>query len=406
MSDTEIDHSNSEVIRIAARGDGVTRDGQHIPMAAPGDRLDPAGGLIWGQHHQTPPCPHFDECGGCDLQHLDDETLADFVRDRVVGALAGKDVIPSEVRPVHLSPRASRRRATLAFQRDKSRLTMGFHSSGSHRIVDVKQCLIVTSRLHDIILALRGLLKSWPQKRMSGAVELTEVNQGIDLLISGLTLDNLAAHEALNDFAQSHKLARLAVDQGYGPETLWEPDPVTISFARLPVNFPHRAFLQPTIDGELALVKAAKEAVGEAQLVADLFSGIGTFAFHLSDKNRKIYAAEAARDSLLALKNAANRAQLQIFAEHRDLFRNPLRPEELNRFDVVVLDPPRAGAQDQVRQLASSEVNRICYISCNPATFARDAKVLCDAGYRLQTIWPVGQFRWSTHVELASLFVR
>ncbi|MGB6186418.1 MAG: class I SAM-dependent RNA methyltransferase, partial [Sphingopyxis granuli] len=139
--------------------------------------------------------------------------------------------------------------------------------------------------------------------------------------------------------------------------------------------------------------------------VADLFAGIGTFALSVQ-AGRKLYAAEGARDALLALTGAANRARALVATEHRDLFRRPLIPAELNRFGAVILDPPRAGAEEQVQQLAASTVPAIAYVSCNPASFARDAKRLVAGGYRLDWVQPVGQFRWSTHVELAARFMK
>jgi 23S rRNA (uracil1939-C5)-methyltransferase len=180
---------------------------------------------------------------------------------------------------------------------------------------------------------------------------------------------------------------------------------VTISFGGVPVAFPPFSFLQATPDGEAALVGEALSAMPPQGAVADLFCGLGTFALALGTE-RPIYAAEAARDLVLALKSAGNRAQRRMVADHRDLFRRPLTPEELNRFAAVVIDPPRAGAREQVMQLAASTVPIIVYISCNPASFARDAAHLIDGGYRLESVRPVGQFRWSTHVELAGIFRR
>ena len=154
-----------------------------------------------------------------------------------------------------------------------------------------------------------------------------------------------------------------------------------------------------------ALSLAVQEVVGDAKLVADLFSGLGTFAFAVA-QGRKVFAAEAERAALLSMKAAAGKAGLQLFAEHRDLFRRPLTPAELNRFSAVILDPPRAGAREQVAELAKADVSKIVYVSCNPSSFARDAKTLISGGFRLQRIWLVGQFRWSTHVELAGEFTR
>ena len=191
---------------------------------------------------------------------------------------------------------------------------------------------------------------------------------------------------------------------------MWEPEPVTVALAGVSVSFPSGGFLQATLDGEQALVSAARAWLAGSAAIADLFAGLGTFAFALAGprigEGAKVLAVEAARDTHLACKAAAARAQLPIHALHRDLFRNPLQPEELDRFDAVLLDPPRAGAREQMEQLARSKVPRIVYISCNPSSWARDAATLVEAGYRLAELRPVGQFRWSTHVELASLFVK
>jgi 23S rRNA (uracil1939-C5)-methyltransferase len=227
----------------------------------------------------------------------------------------------------------------------------------------------------------------------------------VDLLLDKIEAEGLAVAEALTGFARAHGLARLAIDDGAGPQPRWEPEPVTVTLGGVPVPLPIAGFLQATADGEAVLVAAVREAVGAAATIADLFTGLGTFALPLA-ASAKVYAAEGARDPLLALKAAAARAGRPVFAEHRDLFRRPLDANELARFDAVVLDPPRAGAREQMGALAASPVPRIAYVSCNPATFARDARTLIDGGYRLEWIRPVGQFRWSTHIELVGRFVR
>ena len=225
---------------------------------------------------------------------------------------------------------------------------------------------------------------------------MTLVDQGVDLFLKNVEPRGLEAMEALTAFATEQELGRLSVDQGLGPETLYEPHPVTVTLSSVRVAFPHGGFLQATGDGESALVAAVKEAVAESRRVADLFAGLGTFALGV----RASYAAEASRDAAAALKRAAP----SLAVEHRDLYRRPLEASELGRFDGVILDPPRAGAEEQVRGMPGSGVSRIAYVSCNPATFARDAKLLVDGGYTLEWIRPVGQFRWSTHVELAACF--
>jgi 23S rRNA (uracil1939-C5)-methyltransferase len=231
------------------------------------------------------------------------------------------------------------------------------------------------------------------------------IDQGVDLLLENVHVSGLAADEGLRDFASAQGLARLTINEGDGQQTRWEPEPATMTFADVPVAFPPFAFLQATPDGEAALLEVVREALPAQGAVADLFSGLGTFALALG-KERPVYAAEGSRELVLSLKLAANRAQRRMVADHRDLFRRPLVPEELNRFAAVIIDPPRAGAREQVMQLAASTVPVIAYVSCNPASFARDAAQLVASGYVLDKVKPVGQFRWSTHVELAAVFRR
>jgi 23S rRNA (uracil1939-C5)-methyltransferase len=395
--------SDDEIVRVAARGDGVTADGRHVAFAAPGDRLGTDGVVLPGPHHQAPPCRHFPECGGCQLQHLDDEAWAGFIAERVRSALAAQR-IEAEIRAPILSPPNTRRRATLHAERRGRQVRMGFTAQNSHQLIDLEECWILAPELFRLVAPLRGLLAALMPNARRVNVHLAQVDQGVDVLIDGLDAEGLAAAEAITGFAGRHGLARLSIDEGLGPSARWEPEPVTVTLGGVAVPFPPASFLQATPEGEAALVAAAREAIGEAAAVADLFAGLGTFAFAFP--RSKVYAAEAARDAILSLKGAAAQAGRAVFADHRDLFRRPVTAAELARFDAVVLDPPRAGAREQVAEIARSGVARIAYVSCNPSTFARDADVLVKGGYRLEWVQPVGQFRWSTHVELAACFSR
>ena len=392
-----------EIVRIAAKGDGVTGDGRHVAFSAPLDRIGAEGGLIKGPHHVDAPCQHFRECGGCSLQHLDTSSYEQFVTDRVNYALEGQGLTAGKLHKPRISNPKSRIRASLRASKIGNTLKLGFSGAGSHRIIDLQQCEILRPELFDLLKPLRTYLQSVARRKHDFNIELALADQGVDLSIKNFEPENLSQREELAAFAQSCQLARLTVDGGYGPETQWEPEPVTVTFGGVAVALPHNSFLQPTHEGRDALVASAELVVGDATLLADLFSGLGTFALALS-KGRKIYAAEGSRDAIMSLKMAANLNKRSIFPEHRDLYRRPLSADELNRFEAVILDPPRAGARDQILQLAQSRVPRICYISCNPASFARDAKILCEAGYQLDEVWPVGQFLWSTHVELVSGF--
>lgn len=384
------------VVRIATRGDGVTESGQHIAFGVPGDVLLDDGALAPGKHHQVPPCRHFPECGGCQLQHADDAAYRDYLVSRVAGALA-QHGIETEIREPHLSPPMSRRRASLKAIRASGRVLIGFHGAQSHRIVDLKECHVLRPELFALIAPLRALLDKFIG-RQGIEIGLTLADQGPDVLLKGLTAESLDTRLDLVDFAQAQGLARLSVDSGLGPEAVLEPEPVTIGLSGVPVRLPVGSFLQATADGEAALVEAVRTALSGSARVADLFAGLGTFALALD----AAYAAEAGRDKAAVLSRVAQTMRV----EHRDLYRRPLDVEELAAFDGVVLDPPRAGAEEQVRRLAGSQVPKVAYVSCNPATFARDAKALVDGGYALDWVRPVGQFRWSTHVELASAFSR
>jgi 23S rRNA (uracil1939-C5)-methyltransferase len=386
------------IVRIAARGEGVTEAGKHVPFAVPGDTIADDGSVVPGPHHQLPPCHHFPECGGCQLQHADDEAYQAYLKSRIEGALA-QHGLATEIREPHLSPPHSRRRASLRTLNLGQRTVIGFNAARSHQIVNLAECHILRPELFALVAPLRGLLGELLKPRRSGEVQLALADQGVDVVLKGVGVEGLEAIERLTDFCTQQRLARLSLDQGLGPETFYEPEPVTVSLSGKPVPFPVGAFLQATEDGEAVLVAAVREAVGEARRSADLFSGLGTFALALPGQ---VYAAEASRDAVLALK----RAGPAIAAEHRDLYRRPLDAAELANFDACVLDPPRAGAAEQVANLAASAVPRIAYVSCNPATFARDAKTLADGGYALTWVRPVGQFRWSTHVELAAAFSR
>lgn len=390
------------IVRIAARGDGVTAGGRHVPFAVPGDVLLDDGTVQPGPGHQLPPCRHFPQCGGCQLQHLTDAAYSDYCSSRVVGALA-QHGLSGEIRPTYLSPPNSRRRATLRALKAGGKVLIGFNEEGSNRVVDMVECHVLHLQLFNLLKPLRRLLAATLPAKRTAEIHLTLADQGPDLMVKGIEVVGLEAVEALTAFSETNRLARLSLDEGYGPEPRYEPQPVTVTLGGVAVPLPIGSFLQATEDGEAVLVSAVREATAGSSRTADLFAGLGTFALSLEGQ---VTAAEASRDAVLALKSAVGRSGRLLSVEHRDLYRRPYDVKELAEFDAVALDPPRAGAQEQVRELAASSVARLAYVSCNPATFARDAEILATGGYKLDWVQPVGQFRWSTHVELAARFTR
>ncbi len=386
----------THIVRLAARGDGVDDAGAFHAHTAPGDSIVD-GVITRGPHRIDPACRHFPRCGGCQLQHIDDESYATFLVDRIVGALAAQG-LSAEIATPHLSPPGARRRVALRAMRRGKQVVLGFAEAGSHKLIDLAQCPVMHPALFALIKPLRTLLPMITKDRSIADIRMTLTDQGVDVLISGVQAEGLAAAEALSDFSARNALARLSLDEGFGPMLRWEPDPVTVTLGGVAVTMPEGAFLQATSDGEAALVAAVGDAVSGSSI--DLFAGLGTFTF----TSGAVHAVEGARDAFLALQNAANHSGRLIKCEHRDMFRRPVTAAELKPYDTVIIDPPRAGAKEQFAEIAAAQVPVIASVSCNPATFARDAKMLVDAGYRIDWIRPVGQFRWSTHAELAARF--
>lgn len=395
-----------EIVRLAARGDGVTADGRFVALAAPGDRIDFGADpprIIPGPHHEAPACGHYPLCGGCQMQHLDEAAYGAFVLDRLARVLPGG--LPDDVRPIALSPPRSRRRASLKALKRGGRISLGFHSEGTHALVDIQDCPLLSPELMALLPPLKLLLKARLRDGQGAGVALTLCDAGVDVLLANVSAEGLAAIEALTDFAQAQDLARMSVEGPGGIDTLVERRPPVLTMGGVAVALPVAPFLQATGEGEAALVAAVLEAVGDAASVADLFCGLGTFALPLSARAR-VLAADAAGPAIMALGAAARRAGRRIDVQHRDLFRRPLTGKELAGLDAVVFDPPRAGAEAQARALAASDVPVVVAVSCNPNTFGRDAKILMEGGYRLTTLWPVAQFRWSSHIELVARFER
>jgi 23S rRNA (uracil1939-C5)-methyltransferase len=396
------------IVRLAGRGDGVTADGRFVIGAAVGDQVRFDGDvptIIPGPAHVVPPCRHFPDCGGCQLQHVTDADYCAFVTYRITRALDYAGVAIGDIAPVSLSPPKSRRRASLRAVRRSGKLSLGFNSEGSHQIVDLQQCEVLLPELFALVSPLRALLKVALGDGQGAGVTLTASDTGVDVLLANVAAERLDQIERLTEFAARHDLARLSVEGAHGVQTITEARVPVLAMGGVPVALPPAPFLQATREGEAALVAAVIAAVGDAAKVADLFCGLGTFALPLSAR-AKVLAADVAGPAVEMLASAARQYGRTLLTTHRDLFRRPLTAAELGVFDAVVFDPPRAGAQSQAAALAQSGVPVVVAVSCNPGSFARDAETLVKGGYRLERLWPVAQFRWSTHVELVAKFIR
>lgn len=407
--------------RLGAGGDGIAEDGSaggvFVPFALPGElvegevrdgRMTAPRILEPSPERAEPPCRHFGRCGGCALQHASAGFLAGWKRERIVEALARRGIEGVEVAATAVSPPRSRRRATFAARRTRKGAVAGFHERAGEGIVAPEECHVLAPALLAALPAAReaALLGASRSGALRAAVTLTE--GGIDLAVEGGKPLGAAGLAAAVTLAEAHDLARLS----WGGETLARRRPPVIVFGRARVEPPPGGFLQATAEGEAALLAAARAALGPARRIADLFAGSGAFALPLAE-SAEVLAVEGDAAMVAALDAGRRGAPglRAVAARARDLFRRPLLAAELAGFDGVAIDPPRAGAAAQAAELAKAGRSgagpeRIAFLSCDPATFARDARTLIDGGWRLEHVLPVDQFLWSPHVELAAAFRR
>ena len=392
---------------LTHQGLGRTADGQFIPRTLPGEEIGLRDDgsvqiLTPSPDRVAPPCRHFKTCGGCAMQHAADPFVAHWKAGIVTRALAAHG-IDIDIRAIHTSPPHARRRAKFAGKRTKNGAIVGFHTRASDTVIAVPDCQMLLPSLREAIPALEELTVLSASRKAEIALTVTDSKAGLDVWVeSDKPLDG-PLRITLAEFAQRHGFARLA----WGDEPVVTINAPSQRFGRADVIPPAGAFLQATREGEMQLLAAAVDATKGADRIVDLFSGCGTFALPLAE-TAMVTAVESSAPMLNALDQGWRRAQglKRVKTETRDLFRRPLEPDELRYFDAAVIDPPRAGAQAQIATLARSAIPRIAMISCNPVTFARDAKVLVDAGFVIDWIDVVDQFRWSAHVEVAAAFTR
>lgn len=400
-----------KIKRLGHLGDGIADGPIYVPAALPGEVVS---GTLDGEHLRDPkidtpsenrvkpPCSHAKSCGGCQLQHASDAFVSDWKRDVVRQALAAHGIAVDLGEPV-MSPPQSRRRATFSVRRTKKGALAGFHMKASDTIISVPNCQLVHSDLTAALPMVEALGVLGASRKGELSVLVTRSDTGLDVSVMGGKEMDVDLHQSLAELAREYDLARIAWD---GEIALQRRAPV-LRLGSADVTPPPGAFLQATKEGEVALIDAVKRALTGAKRVVDLFAGCGTFALPLA-RDAMVHAVEGDRDMVNALDHAWRNAEglKRITHESRDLFRNPLLPDELSKFDGVVIDPPRAGAAAQVAELASAKIPRIAHVSCNPATFARDTATLIRAGYDVEWVQVVDQFRWSTHVELVALLRR
>ena len=404
---------------VGHRGDGVAIGGTeaiYVPYALAGETVEVAD--VPGNHpdrrrllrvqHASPEriapfCPHFGVCGGCAIQHWNDAPYQAWKRNIVVETLAQAKV-DCEVAPLVDAHGAGRRRMTLhARMGTHEVLKVGFAAAGSHDIVPVDRCPILDPALDGALEAAWAIAEPLISVGKPLDIQATATRNGLDIDVRGSGALPTAMITTLSRVAEKHRLARLT---RHGELVLMRNAP-EVAIGNATVVLPPGSFLQATVKGEETLASLVHDHCGRAKQIADLFCGVGPFALRLARKAR-VMALDSDAAAVAALQKAAQSTSglKPVKAEPRDLFRRPLMPQELRDFDAVVFDPPRQGAQAQVTQLAASKVPVVVAVSCNAATFARDAKILIDGGYRIEAVTPVDQFRHTPHVELVARFTR
>lgn len=414
------------ITRVGGRGDGLAEWQGHrlyVPQTLVGDRLMvkfgahrgdgwegvPVSLLEEGKGRAEPPCTHFGSCGGCVAQHMDGPTYDAWKLEALNTVLSRCGLLGDDVtlHPVAHTPPSSRRRAVMNAVRRGSRVWLGFNEAHSHRLVDLSACAVLAPPLLALVAPLREALAPLLADGQSIDVAMTLLDDGVDMVLEGLDPPGLRALEHLAEFAAAQDLARLSwrARDGQPAEPIALRRTGLLGFGPVSISPAPGAFLQASREGEAALVAATLAGTGGAETVADLFAGSGTFSFPLSARAR-VHAVEGDPAAFNSLTGGARQTAGRVTTERRDLFRDPLTPYDLNRFQAVVFDPPRAGAQAQAAQIAESTVPMVVGVSCNPVSFARDASLLIAGGYRLTDIWPVDQFLWSAHMELVGWFRR
>ncbi len=397
--------------RLGAQGDGIAdtpRGPVYVPFTLPGETVNAAvekdrGALIAvleaSPERIEPACRHFGECGGCTLQHLRADAYHAFKRERVADALRRDRVDNAPLDLVACAPE-SRRRVVFGARRTIGGMLLGFHRMHSAQIIDIGECPVAAPQIVQALPALRALASIVCQTDKPFHIAVTATETGLDIAFTDSgKLPDQARREASHT-AMTSRVARLTVDGDIVVEAV-RPE---IRFGTALVSPPPGGFLQAVASSEAAMADLVTNHLARAKKAADLFSGSGAFALRLAARS-EVHAVEGDAAALAALDRGFRQTAglRRVTTERRDLFRRPLTFKELNGFDGVVFDPPRAGAEDQARQIARSDVPLVAAVSCNPATLARDLRILVDGGYRLDSVTPVDQFLWSGHVEAVAL---
>lgn len=414
LRDLTISHIGNEGDGLAQTNDGLV----DVPFTLAGEAIRAEITQFKGHLHgklvevltpsparTTPPCPVFGECGGCRLQHMNDNAYRDWKRD-AVNHLLEKNGFAARVESVFVTPPASRRRVTFAVKKENDKTHIGFHKRESHELVNIDACMVLKPQLVTLIESLRTILGTVLHNGQSLSVHATVLNGAIEVALSGASL-NADQTKELISWGAAQQLAQLftRADDNAENQLLLGQAALCGRYGDVDVALPPVAFMQASDEAEAAMLSCIKPLFEKSKSIVDLFCGTGLFALNVYTKQKIVLAVDVDGAAISALQTVSQNLS-GFTAQRRNLFRDPLKAIELKNADAVCLDPPRAGAKEQATELARSKVQRIAYVSCNPATFMRDARILVQGGYKLTNIHAFDQFLWSHHIELIGLFSR
>ncbi|MGO7211027.1 class I SAM-dependent RNA methyltransferase [Rhizobium ruizarguesonis] len=403
--------------KLGAQGDGIASSAGgpvYVPFSLPGEtvaiaRVKSQGTIMSittpSPDRQEPPCRHFGPdgvngtCGGCTLQHMADAPYGAFKRQLVIDALKSKGLTPEVGEIVPARP-GERRRVVFAARKTEKDMLIGFNQAESHHIVAIEECPISSAGIIARLPAIRAIAASLATSAEPFRVAVLETLSGLDISVDEVKkLSDPQRRKAIETALSLRGVARVSLNG----EILVEPSKPMVEFGGVQVSPPPGGFTQATKPAEEALAELVTAHAGKAKRIADLFAGAGTFSLRLARIGR-VHAVEAEAKALAALDHAARNTQglKPVTIEKRDLFRRPLMTQEFKPYDVVVFDPPRAGAEFQCQELARSGVKKIVAVSCNPLTLARDLAILVEGGYRITGVTPIDQFLWTSHVEVVA----
>lgn len=410
---------------IGAQGDGIGRHGDdivYLERTLPGEIVEAdirkdKDGIYRGQltdivqaseDRQKAPCLHYDVCGGCSAQHITDAAYYTWKTEKVRSLLQAKGIQPLQWDEPRFIPAHTRRRASFTAIKSAQDVVLGYNEKRSNRIVDIKQCPILDPDLFQMALSLKPYLVNMLAWAKPCDIFIQQCANGYDLVLSGFVGDkgkpDLAFLETAAAIIRETKIVRISwrKRERDTPETIVEAEKPVVAMGNMTVSVPPQGFLQPSVEGQDVLIAKVMDYLpDDAGKIADLFSGVGTFTSAVTASGRNCDAYESDKAAIHSLKKAGHQSAFQ-----RNLFVDPLTVKELEGYDAVIIDPPRAGAKEQCRELSNSSVETIISVSCNPVTFARDTLVLIDGGYKLDKLTVVDQFIWSPHVELVGLLTR